>query len=78
MKIKKITSTEGKVFRRKHDGFMFGRELHLGMDYSTGKPREDKASYYEEVDIPFEMLECERLDQEQREKELQNYTQENR
>ena len=32
-----------------HDGFIMGEIIYLGIDYSTGEPREDKAEYYEEV-----------------------------
>lgn len=45
-----ITASQGKVFKRIHDGFIFGNEIVLGIDYSTGEPREDLAEYYEEVD----------------------------
>ena len=31
------------------DGFIMGKIIYLGIDYSTGEPREDKAEYYEEV-----------------------------
>ena len=48
----KITATQGKVFRRIIDGLIFGSEIYLGIDYSTGEPREDKAEYYEEIDEP--------------------------
>ena len=44
-----ITATEGYTFRRIHDGFIMGEIIHLGIDFSTGTPREDKAEYYEEV-----------------------------
>ena len=44
-----IIATEGYTFRRIHDGFIMGETIHLGIDYSTGEPREDKAEYYEEV-----------------------------
>lgn len=48
----KITAEEGKVFRRKIDGLIFGNEIYLGVDYSTGQPREDKEEYYEQIDEP--------------------------
>lgn len=48
----KITATEGKVFRRIIDGLIFGSEIYLGVDYSTGEPRPDKAEYYEEIEEP--------------------------
>jgi hypothetical protein len=50
----KITAQEGKVFRRIHDGFVMGTEIYLGIDYSTGEPREDLPEYYEEIDEPIE------------------------
>jgi hypothetical protein len=31
---------------------MFGNEIYLGIDYSTGTAREDKAEYYEQVPKP--------------------------
>ena len=46
----KIKAQTGKVFRRIHDGFVMGNEIYLGIDYSTGEPREDKPEYYEEID----------------------------
>ena len=48
----KITAKEGNVFRRIHDGMIFGNEIYLGIDYSTGEPREDKREYYEEIVEP--------------------------
>jgi len=48
--MKTITAQAGKTFRRIHDGFIMGTEINLGVDFSTGTPREDKAEYYEEVD----------------------------
>ena len=47
-----ITATEGKVFRRKHDGMMMGDVINLGYDFSTGIERLDLPEYYEEVDNP--------------------------
>lgn len=52
--MKTITAKTGKVFRRIHDGFVMGNEIYLGIDYSTGEPREDKPEYYEEIDEPIE------------------------
>lgn len=52
-----ITADEGKVFIRKHDGFVMGGDIFLGIDYSTGDPREDKPEYYEEIDTPEEQEE---------------------
>ena len=45
----KIEAKEGFTFKRTHDGFIMGKIIYLGMDYSTGEPREDKAEYYEEI-----------------------------
>lgn len=52
MDIVKITAEEGYVFSRKHDGMIFGNEIYLGIDYSTGEAREDKREYYEEIVEP--------------------------
>jgi hypothetical protein len=46
-----ITADEGYTFRRIHDGFIMGNNIALGIDYSTGAAREDKAEYYEQVEI---------------------------
>jgi len=48
---KVIVAEEGKVFKRIHDGLEIGSEIILGIDYSTGKAREDFPEYYEEVEI---------------------------
>ena len=45
----RIEAKEGFTFKRIHDGFVMGEIIYLGIDYSTGEPREDKAEYYEEV-----------------------------
>ena len=47
-----ITAQEGKVFRRIHDGFIMGKEIYLGFDYSTGAERIDLPEYYEQIDEP--------------------------
>ena len=52
-RMNKITAKEGKVFQRIIDGIIFGKEIHLGVDYSTGEAREDKAEYYIEIDEPI-------------------------
>ena len=44
----KITAENGYTFVRIHDGFEMGEEIYLGIDYSTGEPREDKPEYYRE------------------------------
>ena len=43
-----ITASEGMTFVRIHDGFDMGDTIYLGIDYSTGEPREDKPEYYKE------------------------------
>ena len=43
-----ITASEGMTFIRIHDGFDMGDTIYLGIDYSTGVPREDKPEYYRE------------------------------
>ena len=45
-----IKAGDKMVFSRIHDGFVMGNEIHLGVDFSTGEPREDKPEYYEEID----------------------------
>ena len=49
-KIKTITAKEGKVYRRLHDGMIFGNQILLGYDYSTGVKRIDREIYYEQID----------------------------
>ena len=46
-----IRADEGMTFVRIHDGFEMGEEIYLGIDYSTGEPREDKPEYYKEQSI---------------------------
>jgi hypothetical protein len=48
--IKTINSLN--VFKRKHDGIIFGNEIKLGKDFSTGVERDDLAEYYDEVRSP--------------------------
>lgn len=50
-----IKAKEGFQFRRLHDGFIIGNEIDLGVDYSTGEPREDKVEYYEEIIKPTQV-----------------------
>ena len=52
----RITAESGYTFVRIHDGFEMGEEIYLGIDYSTGEPRDDKVEYYEEIDIPKEEI----------------------
>jgi hypothetical protein len=47
-----IRAKQNRVFKRIHDGFIMGNEIVLGVDYSTGMPRQDKPEYYEEVPDP--------------------------
>jgi hypothetical protein len=49
-----IIAESGKVFRRINDQFIMSESINLGVDFSTGAPREDKAEYYEEIDKPIE------------------------
>lgn len=44
-----IYADEGMTFKRKHDGFIMGQEIALGIDYSTGVARVDKPEYYEQI-----------------------------
>lgn len=46
----KIKAKEGYIFRRIIDGMIFGNEIYLGIDYSTGEAREDLPEYYEEIE----------------------------
>lgn len=55
----KITAKEGYVFRRIIDGMIFGNEIYLGIDYSTGEAREDLPEYYEEIEEPTPETETE-------------------
>jgi hypothetical protein len=47
--MKTIKAKDGFVFKRKHDGFIMGNEIVLGVDYSTGEARQDKEEYYEQI-----------------------------
>jgi hypothetical protein len=54
----RIEAKEGFTFKRIHGGFMMRKIIYLGIDYSTGEPREDKPEYYEEAakidkDFPY-------------------------
>jgi hypothetical protein len=51
----KITAQEGKVFRRKEDGMIYGKEISLGYTYYiNGKklkePHLDAPEDFEEID----------------------------
>jgi hypothetical protein len=52
MNERKITATEGMVFRRMHDQTIMGDTIYLGYDYSTGVKRLDLPEYYEQVPEP--------------------------
>ena len=53
MDIEVITAEEGMVFQRIHDNMIFGNEIHLGFDYSTGVKRQDKSEYYRQIEQPI-------------------------
>ena len=57
MKDRIIKASEGKVFRRISDGFIFGKEIYLGyMHYIGGKkldqPLMALPEHFEEIDEP--------------------------
>ena len=41
------------MFRRIHDGVIFGETIHLGYDHSTGQCRIDLPEYYEQIEKPI-------------------------
>lgn len=52
-----IKASEGKVFRRKSDGFIFGKEIYLGYMYYIGGKKLDEPlmalpEHFEEIDEP--------------------------
>lgn len=52
-----ITASEGKVFRRKSDGMIYGNQITLGYTYYIGgilldEPHLDTLEDFEEIDIP--------------------------
>ena len=52
-----IKASEGKVFRRISDGFIFGREIYLGYMYYIGGKKLDeplmaRPEHFEEIDEP--------------------------
>lgn len=52
-----IVSSEGKVFRRISDGFIFGKEINLGYTYYLGgkkleEPLLELPEHFEEIDEP--------------------------
>lgn len=53
----KITAEEGKVFRRKSDGFIYGNEIYLGYTYYISGQKLDEPHL--EVPEDFEEIENE-------------------
>jgi hypothetical protein len=51
----KITAEEGKVFKRKSDGFIYGNEIYLGYTYFIGGKELDEP--YLEVPEDFDEVE---------------------
>ena len=54
-----IKASEGKVFKRISDGFMFGNEITLGYTYYIGgekleQPLWELPEHFEEIDTPIE------------------------
>lgn len=54
-----LTADEGKVFRRKESGELFGNEIYLGKSYYIGgvllnEPHDDVPEDFEEIDNPEE------------------------
>ena len=52
-----IKASKGKIFRRISDGFIFGKEIHLGYThYLSGKKLEEPLlelpEHFEEIDEP--------------------------
>ena len=55
MENKVIKASEGKVFRRISDGFIFGKEINLGYTYYLGgkkleEPLLELPEHFEEID----------------------------
>ena len=56
---KHIIADEGKVFKRKSDGFIYGEEIYLGYTYYIGgkkldEPHLEVIEDFEEIDAPKE------------------------
>lgn len=54
-----IKASEGKVFRRISDGFIFGKEINLGYTHYIGgerleEPLLELPEHFEEIDEPVE------------------------
>lgn len=66
MEVKEVKTTvlkaaEGKVFRRKSDGWIAGAEIYLGYAYYLGstklvEPLLELPEHYEEIDMPEDYL----------------------
>ena len=59
-----IKAQEGKVFRRISDGFIMGKEIHLGYTYyingkKLSKPLLELPEHFEEIDEPVMEVEDE-------------------
>ena len=59
-----IKASKGKIFRRISDGFIFGKEIHLGNTYYLGgkkleEPLLELPEYFEEIDEPVKEVEYE-------------------
>ena len=57
MKERIIKASEGKVFRRISDGFIFGKEINLGYTHYLGgekleEPLLELPEHFEEIDEP--------------------------
>lgn len=57
MKERIIKASEGKVFRRISDGFIFGKEINLGYTHYIGgkkleEPLLELPEHFEEIDEP--------------------------
>lgn len=53
-----IKASKGKVFRRISDGFIFGKEIHLGYTHSLGGKKLEELllelpEHFEEIDKPI-------------------------
>lgn len=70
MDIEKIIAKEGMVFQRIHDGMIFGNEIYLGFDYSTGEKRQDKEEYYCQIEKPIELNQHQIVDNIDSEREI--------
>ncbi|MBP3619449.1 MAG: hypothetical protein J6J24_02180 [Clostridia bacterium] len=56
---KHIIADEGKVFQKKSDGFIYGKEIYLGYTYYIGgkkldEPHLEVVEDFEEIDAPQE------------------------